>query len=357
MKTYIKFLISTFFKSFIYVLLVLLSLVFILNLLTELEFFKDINVDVYFTLLLSFLNSPSMLFEMFPFIFLITTQMFFIKLFQNKEIEIFKYSGLKNSSIIFVISVIAFIIGLAIITLYYNISSNLKNVYLGLKSNYTKDGKYLAVITQNGLWIKDEINKKIIMINSSEIKPNKLINNFITIFNENYISEKNIKSNEIDISQNEWIIYKPKIFEKNNYYNQDIMRLKTSFDYKRIQSLYSNLSSLNIFLLYELRENYKRLNYSLTEVDLQILKLISYPIYLILMTIFASLIMLNIKKFDSTTIKIAVGLFFSVVIYYISNFFYIMGSTERIPLLMSIFVPLILLTLTNILMFRNINEK
>ncbi len=357
MKTYIKFLITTFLKSFIYVLIILLSLVFILNLLTELEFFKDINVDVYFTLLLSFLNSPSMLFEMFPFIFLITTQMFFIKLFQNKEIEIFKYSGLRNSSIIFIISIIAFITGLAIITFYYNISSNLKNLYLGLKSNYTKDGKYLAVITQNGLWIKDEINKKIIMINSSEIKPNKLINNFITIFNENYISEKNIKSNEIDISQNEWIIYKPKIFEKNNYYNQDIIRLQTSFDYKRIQSLYSNLSSLNIFLLYELRENYKRLNYSLTEVDLQILKLISYPIYLILMTIFASLIMLNIKKFDSTTIKIAVGLFFSVVIYYISNFFYIMGSTERIPLLMSIFVPLILLTLTNILMFRNINEK
>ncbi len=357
MKTYIKFLITTFLKSFIYVLIILLSLVFILNLLTELEFFKDINVDVYFTLLLSFLNSPSMLFEMFPFIFLITTQMFFIKLFQNKEIEIFKYSGLRNSSIIFIISIIAFITGLAIITFYYNISSNLKNLYLGLKSNYTKDGKYLAVITQNGLWIKDEINKKIIMINSSEIKPNKLINNFITIFNENYISEKNIKSNEIDISENEWIIYKPKIFEKNNYYNQDIIRLQTSFDYKRIQSLYSNLSSLNIFLLYELRENYKRLNYSLTEVDLQILKLISYPIYLILMTIFASLIMLNIKKFDSTTIKIAVGLFFSVVIYYISNFFYIMGSTERIPLLMSIFVPLILLTLTNILMFRNINEK
>ena len=172
MKTYIKFLISIFFKSFIYVLLVLLSLVFILNLLTELEFFKDINVDVYFTLLLSFLNSPSMIFEMFPFIFLITTQLFFIKLFQNREIEVFKYSGLKNSSIILIVSIISFLTGLAIITFYYNLSSNLKNFYLGLKSSYTDDGKYLAVITQNGLWIKDEINEKIIMINSSEIKPN-----------------------------------------------------------------------------------------------------------------------------------------------------------------------------------------
>ena len=357
MKIYIKFLISTFFKSFFYVFFVLLSLVFILNLLTELEFFKEINVDIYFTLLLSFLNTPSMIFEMFPFIFLITTQLFFIKLFHNKEIDIFKYSGLKNSSIIFIVSVVALVTGIAIITMYYNLSSNLKNFYLGLKSSYTKDGKYLAVITQNGLWIKDEIDDKIIIINSSEIKPNMLINSFITIFDKNYVSEKNIKSKEIDISQNEWIIYDAKLFEENNYLSKDVIKLKTNFDYKRIQSLYSNLSSLNIFLLYELRENYKKLNYSLTEVDLQILKLISYPIYLLLMTIFASLIMLKIKKFDSTTIKIAIGLFFSVIIYYISNFFFIMGSTERLPLLISISIPLIFLAFINLIMFKKINEK
>ena len=53
--------------------------------------------------------------------------------------------------------------------------------------------------------------------------------------------------------------------------------MTTNFDYKRIQSLYSNLSSLNIFQLYELRENYKKLNYSLIEIDLQIIKLVSYP--------------------------------------------------------------------------------
>ena len=46
MKVYIKFLIYTFYKSFFYVTSIMLSLVFILNLLNELEFFKDINVKV-----------------------------------------------------------------------------------------------------------------------------------------------------------------------------------------------------------------------------------------------------------------------------------------------------------------------
>ena len=67
-----------------------------------------------------------MLFEIFPFIFLISTQLFFIKLFNNDEIQIFKYSGLKNSKILFLISISTFLISLIIISLFYNLSSNLK---------------------------------------------------------------------------------------------------------------------------------------------------------------------------------------------------------------------------------------
>ena len=61
----------------------------------------------------------------------------------------------------------------------------------------------------------------------------------------------------------------------NEYKNKKILIFKTNFDYKRIQTLYSNLSSLNIAQLIELRKNYKKLNYSITEIDLQLLKLIS----------------------------------------------------------------------------------
>ena len=95
MRVYIRFISSIFFKSLIFVFFVMFSLVFVLNLLTELEFFKNENVTTGFTLLLSLLNSPALIFEMFPFILLITVQLFFIKLFENKEIDIFKYSDLR----------------------------------------------------------------------------------------------------------------------------------------------------------------------------------------------------------------------------------------------------------------------
>ena len=167
MKTYLKFIINTFLKFF-YVLFIIFCLVFVINLLTELEFFKNIDVNIFFTIYLSLLNSPTTIFEIFPFIFLISTQLFFVKLFNNDEIKIFKYSGLKNSKILIIISLVSFIVGLVIISIFYNASSNLKNFYLELKSNYTTDGKYLAVINRNGLWIRDKVKDKILIVNSSK---------------------------------------------------------------------------------------------------------------------------------------------------------------------------------------------
>ena len=357
MKTYINFISSVFLRSFVFVFLIIFSLVFIINLLTELEFFKDYDVSLFFTIYLSFINSPSMIFEIFPFIFLISTQLFFINLFQDNQIQIFKYSGLKNSKILFIISTITFLVGILIITIFYNISSNLKNLYLEVKSNYTKDGKYLAVINQNGLWIRDKIENKILIVNASKVDKNFLINSFITEFNTNYEVIRNIKSERIDIKDNTWIVNDAEIFEKNVRIIKDKILINSNFNYDRINSLFSNLSSLSLLELMNLKKNYQSLNYSTVDINIQIQKIISYPIYLILMTILSAIIMLNSKRYKSSTLKLSLGLFFCVIIYYFNNLFNVLGSTEKINYFLSIWIPLLSLTFLTSLMTYNVNEK
>ena len=75
------------------------------------------------------------------------------------------------------------------------------------------------------------------------------------------------------------------------------------------------------------------------------------------MTIFSSLIMLKVKQINSATFKISLGLFFSVLVYYINNFFYVLGETEKLTLLIAISTPLIMLFLANIFLYQEINEK
>ena len=75
------------------------------------------------------------------------------------------------------------------------------------------------------------------------------------------------------------------------------------------------------------------------------------------MTILSSIIMFNTKQFKSSTFKISVGLFASVVIYYVNNFFNVMGKTEKLSLYTSIWLPLLILTIINATLLMRINEK
>ena len=357
MNTYTKFLINGFIKSFFNVFFIMISLVFILNILKEIEFFNNKEVNSLYPIYLSLMSSPSIIFEMFPFIFLIATQFFFLKLFNNDEINIFKYSGLKNIKIINILSFVSFFIGILTITVFYSLSSNLQHYYLQVKNQFSEDKLYLAVINKNGLWIKDVVNNQTNIINSSKIDNNFLTNTFITTFDENFNLIRSLKSDKIDIKNNEWLIYDATIFKDNVSQKSDLIKFKSNFNQKRIESLFSNLSSLSLLKLINLKKNYKSLNYSTIEVDMQIYKVATYPLLLVIMTILSSIIMLNTKKSSSKVIKIIIGLFFSVAIYYINNFFNVMGSTEKLPLMISIWTPIIFLSLINLIMLVNINEK
>ena len=357
MRTYTKFLVRGFLNSFLNVFLVMISLVFILNILQEIEFFNNQDVSSIYPIYLSLLSSPSVIFEMFPFIFLIATQFFFIKLFNNDEINIFKYSGLKNIKIITIISFVSFFIGILSVTLFYSFSSNFQQYYLQIKNQFSDDKLYLAVINKNGLWIKDVLNNQTSIVNSSKINNNFLIDTFITTFDEDFNLIKSIKSEKIDIMSNEWLIYNATIFKDNISQKKNLIKFRSNFNQKKIESLFSNLSSLSLLNLIDLRNNYKLLNYSTVEVDLQIYKVATYPLFLVIMTILSSIIMLNTKSSSNKVLKIIIGLFFSVIIYYINNFFNVMGSTEKIPLMISIWIPIIFLSLINLIMLVNINEK
>ena len=351
MKTYTQFLIKVYLTSLLNVFFIFFSLILILNLLTELDFFKGTEVNSFLPLYLSLINTPIFVFEMFPFIFLISTQFFFNNLFNNNELNIFKYSGLKNSKIFSILAITTFFLGILIVSVFYNLSSNLKNFYLGLKSNYTSDDKYLAVITNNGLWIKDIYNEKTLMINAASVNQNELVDAYISEFDKSYEIIRNIKSKKIDISQKEWVIKNAEVYVQN--YREFVEIL----NYEIIQNLFSNLSSLSFLELIEMRDNYKRLNYSLTEINLQLLKLISFPLYFILMVIFSGIIMMNTKNFKSKNLKITIGLFLSVIIYYINNFFYVLGTSEKINIISSVFIPLLFFTLINFIFLRNLNAK
>ena len=357
MKTFIKFLINLFNISLLKIFITFFIIILITNILEQIEFFKNIDLSFFYLFFLSLLNTPSVLFEILPFIFLLGTQVFFIHLIDKNELQVFKYSGLNNIKIIKILGLYSFILGIIMVIFFYNGSSILKNSYLLIKNNYSDDNKYLAVITENGLWIKDEINDNINIINARQVNNEFLLNVSITKFNKDFDLVEVLQSERVDITSKKWKIFNPITLKGNSQSNLNELILHSNFDLQKINSLFSNLSSLSIIDLITLRKSYMSLNYSVTDINSHLLKIVSYPVYLTLITIFSAIIMFNIGYQKNTFYKITLGIFLSVIIYYINNFLSVLGTNEKIPVTLSIFLPLIILSIINFISIIKLNEK
>ena len=358
LKVYQQYILNNYLSTLGKIFAIFFSLTFVLTIFEEISFFKDIEISFIIPFLLTLLNVPSVLYEIFPFIFLISTQFFFIKLADRHELIAFKNFGLDNTKVLKLISFTTLLIGILIVIIFYNASASMKFLYLEIKNKYTDDNKYLAAITENGIWIKDEINEEINIINAELIEKNKLVNVDILQFDENFNLLQIIYGNEANITNNNWKIDNA-IISKYDHLKKEISNLEfpTNFNYEKINSLFSNLSSLNMLELNKIKKDYESMNYSTTEINSHIQKIFSYPIYLMIMTILSATIMMNIKYDKSKVFHLIFGILLSVIIYYIHYFLGVLGKSERIPVVASIWMPMILLTIISSIGLIRINEK
>ena len=356
-KTYAKYIIREYIETLFKISFIFYALIIILNIFEELSFFKNIETSFLYPLLLTFLNAPSILYDIFPFIFLISTQFFFIQIFDKNELSIYKSFGLDNFKILKILASTSLILALFIIFVFYNFSAKFKYLYLDLKNDYTLDNKYLAVITENGLWLKDEIDDSILIVNASSINNNYLIDVSITALSNSFELVKNIEAEKVDIRNTTWKAVNAKIHVNNVTSKEKEFLIKTHFNLEKINSLFSNLSSLTMWELEKLKKDYESLGYSTLEVNTHKHKIIAYPVYLMIMTLLSGIIMLNIKVNKSKIFHLILGISLSVIIYYVQYFFNLLGENGKIPIMTSIWFPLIILLILCSVGLIRVNEK
>ncbi len=353
-----QYLLKKFLKKIFLVSGIFLLLILIINLIEEANFLKGSETSFFTPVILSTLNAPSLLYEMFPFIFLISTQFFFIDIFENKEIFTLRQFGMDNFNLLRFLTSVSFILGFLVIIIFYNFSSVLKNKYLQIKNDFAQDKKYLAVITKNGLWIKDIQKNGTVIINAEKIENEYLINSSITQFDENFQIIKNVISKKVNITDKKWVLFDPIVTELDNSSTRyEKIKFETNFDLERISNLFSDLTSLTYFDLLALEEDYKTIGYSTNEINIQKHRFYSLPFLLSAMTIIATIIMIYNKFKDKILFNLFIGILFSVLIYYLGNFSNLLGENGKLPLILSVWFPVLMLLSFSIVGVIRLNEK
>ena len=85
--------------------------------------------------------------------------------------------------------------------------------------------------------------------------------------------------------------------------------------------------------------------------------LLSLPFFLLMMTAIASIMTMNTLKKSDNLKFIILGLSTSVLVFYFKDLSLALGQTDRIPLILAVWAPVIALSLFSFIGVLQINEK
>ena len=341
-----KYLAKEFFKIVINTSLIFFCLGFVLNLFEEINFFKDLEIGINIPIILSVLFVPSLLYNMFPFVILISGIWFFLKIKKTDEIIALKVSGISNFSIIIIPSIVSIILGILIITAFNPITSVLVKKYEIIKGAYEKDQEYLAAITVNGIWIKEKNINKNNIIRSSNLDNENLIRVTIYEFDKENNFIRRIEAKSANISSFNWILKDVTIIDADgNYLSSNISRLDyiSMYDIQKIKSLYSNLDTISFWNLKNEIQLLEARGYSTREMEAKFQRSLAFPFFLLSMVLLSGVCTLGMTFKENNWSYVFIAIITSVLIFYFNDFSAALGKTEKLPILISVWMPIVII--------------
>ncbi len=355
-----KYLAIQFFKIVITISMIFFCMGFIMNIFEEINFFKDFEVNIGTPIMLSLLFVPSLLNNFFPFVILLSGIWFFLKIKKTDELTAMNVSGMSNLSVIIIPSILSIILGIFFIAAIDPITSALVKKYETLKGNYEKDQDYLATVTVNGIWIKEKGLKANYLVRASYLENENLIEVTIYEFDKNNNFTRRIDAESADISSLKWALKNIKIINADGIVSSENIKDPSYFsmyDIKKIKSLYSNLNTISFWDLEEEITLLKQRGYSTREMQVILHRSFAFPFFLLSMLLLSSVFTLGKRFNDNNWTYIFLAIIASVLIFFFNDFSAALGKTDKLPIKLSVWMPILIIFIFSLVGIIHANQK
>lgn len=358
-KLLIKYILKEFLFCVFVFTCVFLSLIIVTLLIEQMVFFKDKNVEQIFlkSLILSLLQVPNGLINYSPFLILFSGILFFVRIIRNNEAMSISISGFSNNFIILIPAISSFFLGIILITSFTPISSQFSKIYETVKQKYSNNDN-LIILSNTGVWLKETNDQITSIIRADKIESEnfkKLFN--ITIYKfKNYNFEERIDAIEANILKKEWILRNAKIIRDEVSSERNIYNYKSSIDIDKIKTIFSNSSTMSIWDYSQNLKLIRERGYYGEEIIIMINKQLSLPFLLFFMVILSTIFTINAKReFNSFTYTF-LGVLLGLVVYYMTDASIALGKTGRFPIILSVWLPVIIIMITSLYSLINNNK-
>lgn len=351
-KILIKYLIKEFAFSLLIFTLIFSSLIILTTFVEELIFFKEKEINNNFFLkifILTLIKSPTLIFNFSPFIFLFSGIFFYVRFLKNNEISPMSLSGFSLNFITLVPAIFSFFLGVIIITILTPVTSQLSKYYESVKQKYS-DNDNLLIMSNTGIWIKENKGMEKLIIRAdrnTEENFSKLKNITIYIFNNELFKER-IAGEQATIKDNEWHLQNVNITSETSVRNLKNYIYTSAINLEKLKSYFSNSDIYSIWNINNQLEEIRDRGYYGQELIIKLNKQLSLPFLLFSMIIISTLFTIKVNYSFNNFIYIFLGILIGIVVYFFNDLSIALGESGKIPLILSVWMPVILLMIYSI---------
>ena len=129
------------------------------------------------------------------------------------------------------------------------------------------------------------------------------------------------------------------------------------YDIKKIKSLYSNLDTISFWSLEKEIKLLKDRGYSTREMRTKLQRSFAFPLFSLSMLLLSAVFTLGIRSKENFWTYIFIGTITSLLIFYFNDFSAALGRADKLPVEISVWMPIVIIFIFSSVGLIHANQK
>jgi lipopolysaccharide export system permease protein len=242
-------------------------------------------------------------------------------------------------------------LGVFIILFLTPISASLLRYYETVKQKYS-DNDNLLIMSKTGLWVKEKKNNETVIIRTDRIDDQNFKNlKNITIYKFSNRGDliKRIDTKKAEVQQRNWVLEGVKVlYQDNTFKKEKKMNFETNINLINLKNFFSNSNTLSIWNINNEIKQIRERGYYGQELIITLNKYLSLPFLLASMIVLATFFTIKNGYQFNNFIYAFLGIMAGIFIYFLSDLSIAIGKSGKIPLVLSVWVPILLIMIFSV---------
>lgn len=339
------------------VVLCLIYMISLVELMRRAANQTDISFDVLASMAL--LNLPTVGADTLPFAVLFGGMASFLRLTRNNELVVARAAGVSAWQFLLPAVMVAFAIGVAIITVYNPVAAAMSSRYAQLEAKYLRGQTSLLAVSANGLWLRQADRNGQSVVHALRISERglKLEDVIILLYGQGDAFTGRIDARSATLEDGYWDIRDAWVTHVNDQPRHfDSFRQPTTLTIAQVQESFADPETISLWDLPHFIDMAEAAGFSAKRYRLHFYDILSTPFLLCTMVLVGAIFSLRTSRLGGLVQLVVGGITAGFLLYFLSDLSLALGLTGVLPPFLAAWAPAIVATLLGLAVIFHLED-